>query len=263
MFEEYSPVFVLSTGRSGTKLIHHALEQLDDVTSYHEAFPTLQYFSNFALNNQHKPDVLKSMFMAGRFELILESYNQQKIFAESNQCLSFFAAEIIKLFKNAKFIHLIRHPGAFIRSALMKGWHLNDTIWESGRIKMNNITQWTKLSHIQKLAWVWQATNGYIYDFSKSTNEDNCIVVKLEDIIKTPEVLASLLQFSGSKKALSMQKIAELQNNKVNELHIHTNEPDNIFKTKSYPNYDDWSNDEKESVKRYIKDLAKLYGYEL
>lgn len=263
MFDEYSPIFVLSTGRSGSKLIHHAFKQLDDVNSYHEAFPNMQYFSNFAFHNQHKPELLQSMFMSARFELILNSYNQHKIYAESNQCLSFYAFEISKIFANAKFVHLIRHPGSFIRSALMKGWHLNDSIWESGRIKMNDVNQWKQLSHTQKLGWVWKATNEYIHNFCNSINPGRYMVVKLEDITRIPEKFESLLQFTGSKSILSMQQIAGLQQNKINELHIDSNEPDNMFKSKNYPVYDEWSDEKKESVKEYVKDLANIFSYEL
>ena len=263
MFREYSPVFVLTTGRSGSKLIHQIFSSCPDIVSHHEAFPTLQYYSNFAYHNQYQLGVLKGMFLAARMEMILEIFNNRKIFCESNQCLTFYAEAILQIFPRAKFVHLIRHPGSFIRSAIQKGWHLNDSIWESGRIKMTDTHEWAKLSQIQKLAWVWHATNKYIYDFCISANKERCLIVKLEDILRIPDILESLLLFAGSKCILSLQQICELQETKINELLIHACEPSNMYKIRNYPVYEKWSDLEKESINEYLIELANIYGYEL
>ncbi len=263
MFIEYSPVFVLSTGRSGSKFVHHVFEQLDDTASYHEAFPTLQYFSNYAYQNQENLDLLEAMFKAARFELILSAYNQKKVFIESNQCLVFYAPVINKLFNNARFIHLIRHPGDFIRSGVMKGWHLNDSIWESGRVRMQNDKEWNNFNHIEKLAWVWVTTNAYIKSFLKTLDSKRYLVTRLEDIVSNHDYLANLKRFAGNMDEVLPEKIKWLQSTKVNELHIHENEPPNMKKISSYPPYSQWSNEDKRKVRNIAGDLPLKFGYEI
>lgn len=263
MYNDYTPVFVLSTGRSGSLFIHNLFSQLRGVTSYHEAFPTLQYFSNFAYHSQDQVDVLEKMFQAVRMELILDAFNSNNIYVESNQCLTFFAPAIAKTFRKAKFIHLVRHPGAFVRSAIMKGWHRNDTIWESGRLKMQDQQQWDKLNIIEKLAWVWNATNEYIKRFAKSVEADRIMLVKLEDMSLNVEKIHQVISFTGIDNSATPDNLIKTITSKPNKLVIHPNEPDNMRKIASYPLYDDWSVLDKDFLKKHTQSLASYYSYAL
>ncbi len=263
MFESYSPVFVLSTGRSGSKYIHQILSLADSTISFHEASPTLMYFSNFAYHNKEQKELLKAMFLAARMELVLNAFNKNQTFIESNQCIVFFASAIKDVFQNARFIHLIRHPGDFIRSAIMKGWHLNDSIWESGRVRINNDKEWNKLNHIEKLAWVWATTNSYIKRFLNTLESNKAFATRLEDIVCNQEYLAHLISFVGCQDEVPLEKIKELQSIKVNELHIHENEPTNMKKISSYPHYSEWCDFDKEKVRKVVGELPSEYGYEI
>lgn len=262
-FRDYSPVFVLSTGRSGSKFIHHILSQVESLTSYHEPPPMLMYFSNFAYHNKNQPELLKAMFLAARLELLLASYNEQKTYIESNQCMTFFAPAIKDVFQNVRFIHLVRQPGDFIRSAVMKGWHLNDSIWESGRVRMQDCAEWDKLNQIERLAWVWVTTNAFIKSFLECVESDKTMTVRLEDISRKEDSIIQILRFLGSNNEISTDRILQLQSNKVNELHIHNNEPPNMKKMISYPRYTDWAEQDKELVRRMIGSHSSLYGYEI
>ncbi|MCP5053537.1 MAG: hypothetical protein GY940_40600, partial [bacterium] len=111
MYNRYSPVFILSTGRSGSKFIAHLLNLSAAATAYHEPSPTLQYFSNHAYHHQTEEKTLANMIDAARMELVLEVFIKDNIYVESNQCLTFFAPALAGLFKKSKFVHLVRHPG--------------------------------------------------------------------------------------------------------------------------------------------------------
>lgn len=263
MFDHYAPVFVLTTGRAGSKFIHHIFNHFKELKAYHEAFPTLQYFSNFAYHNQHNPEVLSAMFQGARMELILDAFNQNKIFVESNQCLAFYAPAIIKTFPNSRFIHLIRHPGDFIRSAIMKGWHINDSIWESGRLKMKNHDEWNKLCHIEKLAWVWKATNEFIINFLGEVDNNQFMTVKFEDLINNKEITIRILEFIGLCADVNIENIYYENKTKINKLVIHPNEPKNMQKVANYPFYNDWNDEEKNYLSRLAQELANYYSYEL
>ncbi len=263
MLDQYSPIFVLSAGRSGSKFIHNIFSHCSDIQSYHEAFPTLQYYSNFAFQNQNQPSVLNKMFEASRMELILNTYNDGKIFAESNQCLVFFSNAILSAFKNAKFIHLIRHPGDFVRSAIMKGWHKNDSIWEAGRIRHKDSETWQKFNQIEKLAWVWSETNKYISTFLNACLLGHSLSVKLEELIHNQHVFTDIISFAGSRTTFDQNEIIELQKKRVNALEIHQSEPPNMHKLSFYPKFNDWPEKDKQSVRNFVEPLASQYGYVL
>ncbi len=263
MYSYYSPVFILTTGRSGSKFIHDVLNQHPTIRSYHEAIPTLQYFSNFAYHNQKSLDKLRYMFEAARMELMLKAYNNNMIYVESNQCLTFFAKAIKILYPKAKFIHLLRHPGSFVRSAIMKGWHQNDTIWESGRVKMQNHQLWKTLNRVEKLAWVWQVTNEFIKNFFLDIDEHYSMTVNLENFTKQPDTINQILRFIGLKSEFIPQEIVNRGREKINELVIHPLEPANMKKIANYPLYEEWSDEEKNCLSKFTKELANYYSYEL
>ena len=149
MYNDYSPVFILSTGRSGSKFLAALLDCAENVTAYHEPRPTLMYFSNYACYHQEEEKVLTNIIDAARMELILAVFIKNRIYAESNQCLTFFAPVIARRFKKSIFVHLVRHPGDFVTSAVKKGWHKNDSIWEAGRVKMADKNQWHRMDQIE------------------------------------------------------------------------------------------------------------------
>ena len=53
MYGEYAPVFVLTTGRTGSRLLVEMVNLSAGLSAFHEPRPTLQYFSNFAFHHQN------------------------------------------------------------------------------------------------------------------------------------------------------------------------------------------------------------------
>ncbi|MAM27948.1 MAG: hypothetical protein CMC13_02905 [Flavobacteriaceae bacterium] len=259
IYESYQPVFVLNTGRSGSAFINNLLQNIPDIKSYHEASPTLFLQSNYAYHHQDKIEVLQKMFEVARIELILEASIKNRFYVESNQCLVFFARQIKSLFPKAKFIHLTRHPGDFITSAIKKGWHKNDSVWESGRIKMKDAEAWAKMSQIERLGWVWEKTHSYIEDF-KSLHTRDFMTIKLEDLTKKPEYIDILLEFIGSENKLDAKQMDTILHRKINEVKI-SNEPKNMHKLATYPAYDNWHSSDKNVMKKFVSKSAELYSY--
>lgn len=261
-YATYTPVFILNTGRSGSALLQDVFNVFPDINAHHEAAPNLFLLSNFAFQNQDKEEVLLKIFEAGRMELLLEARVSNKIYLETNQCLVFYIHQIIKLFPKAKFIHLTRHPGDFVRSAIRKGWHKNNSVWEMGRIKMQNSEMWSQLNHIEKLGWVWEETHNFIENF-KIKNPDNCYTIRLEDLVSSFDIFNSMMDFIGKKNTLIQTDFKEIFDKKRNELIINPNEPENMFKIQDYPKYNNWSNVDKESLKRFVNNNARVYNYKL
>jgi hypothetical protein len=262
MYNDYSPVFVLSTGRSGSKLIVNLLNLSANVTAYHEPRPTLEYFSNYAFHQQQEEEILSNMINATRMELVLEVFIKNQIYVESNQCMTFFAPLIAQLFKKAKFVHVVRHPGDFVRSANRKGWHRNDSIWESGRVKMADQNQWNQMDQIEKLSWVWNATNQFIEDFKVPIEKERIIDFRIEDLYEKDDEVNRLLDFVGAEN-INYKDVKKLQKTKVNPFRIGTNEPPNMKKIADFPPYREWTSEMKQKLREYTGKFAALYRYEL
>ena len=260
MYNEYSPVFILSTGRSGSKFITHLLNYSSNITAYHEPRPTLLYFSNFAYHNQNEIKILANMINGARMELVMEVFIKDKIYVESNQCLTFFAPVIANLFKKSKLIHLIRHPGDFVRSAVRKGWHKNDSIWESGRVKKADENRWAGMDQIERLSWLWNTTNTYIEDFKKKINHQRSQTIKFEELVENTQTIKKLLKFTGGEK-IKKEKITEMQTKKFNELEIHPDEPPTMKKMINFPQYNNWDDKMKYKLKVNVEKLALSYDY--
>lgn len=260
MYNNYAPVFILSTGRAGSKFLPGLLNLSPNIAAYHEPSPTLEYFSNYAYHHRQEAATLTKMIDAARMESILEDYIKDKIYVESNQCLTFFAPALAQLFKKSRFVHIVRHPGDFVRSAVRKGWHKNDTIWESGRLKMADEKQWAEMDQIERLAWLWAATNQFIEDFKQTIEKERGAFFKLEDLSTHVGVVKELLRFIGGKE-IPGDVIEKMQNTKVNELYIGPDEPANMKKIADFPIYNEWDDQLKEKLRKHTQALAFSYGY--
>jgi len=262
MYIESSPVFILSTGRTGTKLIAELLNRSENVNAFHEPVPTLQYFPNFARNNQNKKRELKGMVHASRMEMILDCFINGKIYIEANQCLTFFAPVLSTLFKSSRFVHLIRHPGDFVSSAIRKGWYLNDSIWESGRARPDNEAKWRIMGQVEKLSWLWNETNSFIDSLKEKLTANRFFTISFEDLTSSISNVNKLIRFSGSVE-IDAREISQIQRKKTNPLRITGNEPSNIKKTENFPGYENWTRENKMILEKHCRVLAEKYKYKL
>jgi hypothetical protein len=261
MYEVYSPVFILSPGRSGSKFIVELLNLSARIDAYHEPRPTLQYFSNFACRHQDQPEVLQKMIDAARMEMVLETYIKDRIFVESNQCLTFLAPALAALFKKAKFVHLLRHPGDFVVSAARKGWYVNDSIWEAGRPKPEAEDVWRQWTLVQKLGWLWDASNCFLRKFSGGLQNGRVLTCRLEDMVADMDHAAGLFSFCRAD-APTEKAIKEMQGKKINSLWIGPQEPPNMRKDPRFPAYGDWSAAMKNELWEMVGATATAFGYE-
>lgn len=264
MYNNYAPVFILSTGRAGSKFLPELLNLSPTISAYHEPRPTLEYFSNYAYYHQEEEEakILTQMIDAVRMELILEDFIKDKIYVESNQCLTFFAPVLAALFKKSKFVHVVRHPGDFVRSGVRKGWHKNDTIWESGRLKMSDEKQWAGMDQIERLSWLWNTTNLFIENFRHIIPKERTEFFKMEDLAMDVRIVKDLLHFIGGEE-IPNSAIKKIQTTKVNELYIGPDEPANMKKIANFPQYSEWGIELKEKLKKHTWELAASYGYRL
>ena len=240
--------------------LDNVFKKFSGVEAYHEAFPNLMMFPNFAFHNQKEKKILQKIFEAARIELMLNAFIKEKIFIETNHCLVFFAYQISELFPKAKFVHITRHPGDFVRSAIMKGWHKNDTIWENNRIRMGDHMEWETKTQIEKLSWLWNSTHSYIDNFLNTVPNER-LTVKLEELTSSKSKFNEMTAFLNKDFVLDNSLVIKIQSEKINELFIGNSEPDNMFKLANYPKYGEWNDDLKGQLRSNCAKLATEYEY--
>lgn len=193
---ESSPVFVLSTGRAGTQFITSLLAQSTLVKAHHEPAPTLNWYNRVAWEGEASKSYLQGAFEGARYELIRDAYILKKQYIETNNRLTFLAPVIAQLYPNARFVHLVRKPEAFVKSGLQRGWYQNTNIHDEGRIVKKD--GWEKMDEVQRIAWLWAETNRFIYDFMLTVPAEQKLFIASENLYSNTDIALQLANFFGA-----------------------------------------------------------------
>lgn len=248
--------FVLSTGRVGTALLTKLLNLQLDLDAFHVPEPELVYPSKMIYLRQCNNDVdlkcLEDMSISVRYELIRRSWLSGGKFVETNNPITFFAHGLASVFKQSKFIHLIRHPGDFARSGLRRGYYNNNCVNEGRLVPSPNCDVkkiWNKLHQIEKVAWLWNETNSFIEDFKSNIQQDRVLTIKSEDLFSDASVAVRIIEFLSDMPVKSVYKIRHI-----------IKHPVNAQRGSKIDHYSNWSKEKKGMVKKWTP-LAGKYGY--
>ncbi|MDA3952630.1 MAG: sulfotransferase [Bacteroidales bacterium] len=248
-----NPVFFLSTGRCGTKWFSDLLSYDKSLMVLHNPIPNLavqgkltyEIISNGNLTNSERK-LLKEIFFAGREQFLRYSFKTEKRYVETNNYITFFAPFLIELFPDAKFVHLYRHPGEFVRSGIRRNYYTPNNSDDIKRItpidKIQN-EHWKNYSQIEKTYWLWNETNLFIEKF-KSKHSTNCIDFNFNNL--TTNSIIDLLNFLkiDFKKSIVSQSL----NKKVN-----------VQKKGTFPKYDKWEEKLKKQLINKCNQFASKY----
>lgn len=194
--------FVLTTGRTGTLLLTNAFELSNSLDVHHVPFPELAHANNyFYQKGQIEFDAYCKVAQFTRYELIQEAYFKNKAFVETNCKITFLAPHIKNVFKRARFIHLVRNPVSFAKSAIARGYYQNAKS-DLGHIipyKEQDLKKWNDYSLYEKAAWNWEVTNQFIENFKADLSKNDIITIKSEDLYKDVNVVQGLFDFMGKE----------------------------------------------------------------
>jgi len=223
MFDEKRPcLFVLSTGRTGTKTLAALLGLSSNLFAYHEPRPKLFALSRLAyLYGYSSPadEILAVAFATARQELLDYALSCGRGYAETSPHLTFLAPAILRTIPNARFIHLTRHPVAVVRSGVRRGWyagHRYDPTRITPRPGTEDADRWSTYSVVQKNLWLWDATNRWILDFMSTLPPTQTLHIKAEDIFAGRiETLERLYSFVGTTMP-PLRKVHAILRRKLN-----------------------------------------------
>lgn len=246
------PCFVLSTGRAGTLLLHRLLLLSSNGYSVHQPRPELIRASKRAYEEIEKaPEIFKETFKSAREELVFEASVRDKVFIETNNRITFFGPIVQEVFPNSVFLHLVRHPGDFVRSGIRRNWYSGEHDHDLGRIvpisgEIKNV--WKQSSIIQKIGWLWNETNQFIENFTATVDPQNIFFVKAEELFSQAKITEQIYNFFllDGFNAAKIKKVIK--------------KPVNIQKKGHYSEFQNWPEKDKQELQQ-ITPLGNKYGY--
>ena len=247
-----APIFFLSTGRCGTNWFEKLLAHDKNLCVFHEPTPNLaiQGKKAFEFNNgnlsTNESELLKEIFLSSREHYLRHSFKADKQYVETNNHLTFLAPQIAEIIPHAKFVHLYRHPGEFVRSAMNRGFFSKNNNEDIKRIKPLSGNNWRKYSQIEKCSWLWNETNLFIEEF-KVKNE-NVFSFNFNNLSK--EKVMGLVKFLDLN--ISENSVESLLNIKIN-----------IQNKKHFDEYKNWKEEEQITLKNICQELSEKYKYKL
>lgn len=191
-------LFVLSTGRCGTKLLTDILRTSRAIDVHHRPSPELVVPSRLAYEEggDYPNEFRRATFMA-RYDLVENSYIKDQIYAETNCRITFLAPYLNQVFGGAKFLHLVRDPITFINSARARGYYQSERA-DRGHIKPvkgYDMQLWPTMTINQKIAWNWNSTNAFIEEFKETLPRGSVMTVRSEDLFEQADISRSVFDF--------------------------------------------------------------------
>ncbi|HEX2974227.1 MAG TPA: hypothetical protein VHP11_17970 [Tepidisphaeraceae bacterium] len=163
-------VFIVSSGRTGTKaLAHHLSVCYDNVHAVHEPTPSwrLRRASSRAMAGRISKAELVEKLAYCRRQMVAQV--QTPIYVESNPFLAGFLEAFGEVFDNPMVLHVVRDPRTYVRSALNWGSYsgikkLASNFCPYWTVKPehfanNTDTPWMQMTDRQRAAWYWKTVN--------------------------------------------------------------------------------------------------------
>lgn len=251
-------VFVLSTGRTGTKTLAALLALAKNVFVYHEPRPLLYGLSKLSYeysNDDVVSKVLREAFFTVRKQMFDYSLDCNRGYIETSPQVTFMAPIILALIPNVRFIHLIRDPRMVVRSGMRRGWYSGHPADRTRIVPRSGSAAdriWAKWTPFQKNLWLWEETNCWINEFIEDLSSDQYMSIYSEDLFDgRKDIIEELYHFIQSPVPTE-NKINRVLSEKLNAQSIGT-----------FPESSEWTNEMNNDLLEIAGSIVKNTRYSL
>jgi hypothetical protein len=212
------PFFIVSSGRSGTAMLHKALSAAPGVEMHHEYM--VQYLQPLAVRRyMGLIDSEAARAILSETTLASVRCSEAKHWGDSSNKLSWLIPDLAALFPQARFVHLVRDgrkvAGSFFhklkdecyddRSTAILRAHVEagepapppekKYWWPLPRRDDPVAAAFRNFSQFERIAWHWAEINRVILQDLAPVSEKQKHFVRLEDLRSTPSALRGLFDF--------------------------------------------------------------------
>jgi hypothetical protein len=214
------PFFIVSSGRSGTAMLHKALSVVPDVEMHHEY--GVQIVQPLAVRRYlGLIDTDETMRVLRRTHGAAVHYSQSAHWGDSSNKLSWLIPDLAALFPEARFVHLVRDgrkvAGSYFRkladecyddrsTAILQA-HYDDPArnpapppekkywWPVPRSTDALSAPFRAFDQFERIAWHWAQINQVALDELARLPAQRTLFVRLEDLCVREDVCAALYAF--------------------------------------------------------------------
>jgi hypothetical protein len=215
------PFFIVSSGRSGTAMLHKALSASDGVEMHHEYM--VQVTQPLAVRRYlGLVDSKKALEILDQTHAAAVCYCQAAHWGDSSNKLSWIIPELAELMPKAKFVHLVRDgrkvAGSYFRklgeecyddaSTRILQAHYDDPdrtpapppekkYWwpVPRRADAAAAKAFRTFNQFERICWHWAEINRVILDELRRLPHERQLFVRLEDLQASPDTVKGLYDF--------------------------------------------------------------------
>lgn len=217
---EAKPFFIVSSGRSGTAMLHKLLSSFENVEMHHEyAVQIIQPLAvrrYLDLADAHETRTTLSETYGAAL-----CYTEQGFWGDSSNKVSWLIPDLAALFPDAKFVHLVRDgrkvTGSYFRklgvecyddrsSRLFQAFYDDPTSveapppekkywWPVPRRSSADAQAFRLFDQFERISWHWAEINNVILESLSKLPDARKTFIRLEDLRSSPETLKALLHF--------------------------------------------------------------------
>jgi hypothetical protein len=213
------PFFIVSSGRSGTAMLHKALSTAPDLEMHHE----------YMVQITQPLGVKRYLGLIGEEECrrtlhqthgAAIHYSQKAQWGDSSNKLSWLIPDLATLFPEARFVHLVRDGRKVAssyfhklgdecyddRSTAILQAHLDDFHnpapppekkywWPLPRKDSRDAGRFRKFSQFERIAWHWAELNRVVQAELAGLAPERSLFIRLEDLCESPSAVRGLYDF--------------------------------------------------------------------
>ena len=214
------PFFVVSSGRSGTAMLHKALSASAGVEMHHEYM--VHIVQPLAVRRYlGLIDAAEAKRVLDETHAAAVRYSEEAHWGDSSNKLSWLIPELAELMPQAKFVHLVRDGRKVAssyfhklaaecyddRSTAILRAHLGDPLgvsapppekkywWPLPRNDDPASGAFARFDQFERICWHWAEINRVILDALAHLPAPQSLFVRLEDLRSTPSAVRGLYEF--------------------------------------------------------------------
>ncbi|MFW5808332.1 MAG: sulfotransferase [Spirochaetota bacterium] len=254
-WEGISPVFIISTGRSGTSFFASLFSEFSGTYAVHEPDPTFLHMCITHASDLQPVEKTARYMLYNRSALCRDAKRSgANRYIESNNRLFSLVKPLRFAFPDSRIIHIIRDGRDYVSSGMNRNWYTaDDTDHRLSAVSFPDDPchdTWDSMSRFQKICWRWQKKDGFIHDALR--DDPKSITVKFEDIFNSigNSGLYRIIDFIG----LTREEAEPIIKRQI-ETRINSN------KTESFPRWSEWDAHTMARFDDVCGRHMRLYGY--